>query len=89
MSPYHEVQDEVHADFWGQFQPVIQPRQQFSGLFDRLLEDNDDLHQFINCSYAPLSLYNFVRVPCTNSNIPFFISSFLWLHDVDFEPTEC
>jgi hypothetical protein len=32
---------------------VIQLPQQFSGLFDRLLEENDDLHQFINCSNAP------------------------------------
>ena len=33
-------------------QPVTQLRQQFSGSFDRLIEDNDDLRQFANCSNA-------------------------------------
>ena len=46
-SLYHEVQDEVHEVLRCQFPPVVQLREEFTALFERIF-DPDDLHQFIN-----------------------------------------
>ena len=50
-SLYYEVQDGVHAAFRCQFPPVVQLREEFPALFERIFYP-DDLRQFINCPNA-------------------------------------